>query len=290
MSSASPTGPTATTLAADDAGNDSDGSLAAWVEFWPAILDFQRRRSKMYVRAACDCVVSVRCNTTDVYAARPSRIEVIAGETVEIEIGVRQSISRAALARSCGPHCSVVLAALLVLFTGLLHLESSIFRIYSQLLSVTQRHRHRHRHFIGCKVQNGPASTHSFCDISIMEASGAVTLVAPEGAGRHWTFAAGTYSRPRRSGTRTFRNLTDSQPTVQNLTGKVSEFRYLSGERLFTVPSSATTFIMHEMLGEHFQLPVSCLFFFPAEVGAPPWGLVQVRSPVPTTCSSRPML
>ena len=104
MSSASPTGPTATTLAADDAGNDSDGSLAAWVEFWPAILDFQRRRSKMYVRAACDCVVSVRCNTTDVYAARPSRIEVIAGETVEIEIGVRQSISRAALARSCGPH------------------------------------------------------------------------------------------------------------------------------------------------------------------------------------------
>ena len=100
---ASATGPTtATMLAANDAGNDNDGSLAA--EFWLAILDFQRRRSKMYVRAACDCVVSVRCNTTDVYAARPSRIEVIAGEAVEIEIGVRQSISRPAIARSCGPH------------------------------------------------------------------------------------------------------------------------------------------------------------------------------------------
>ncbi len=92
-------------------------------------------------------------------------------------------------------------------------------------------------------------------------------MVAPEGAGHYWTFAAGTYSRPRRSGTRTLRNLTVSQLTVQNLSGKVSEFRYLSGERLFTVPSSATTFIMHEMLREHFQLPVSYLFFFPAEVG-----------------------
>ncbi len=100
-----------------------------------------------------------------------------------------------------------------------------------------------------------------------MEASGAVTLVAPIGAGRYWSFAAGTYSRPRRSGTRTFRNLTVSQPTVQNLTGKVSLLRYLSGERLFTVPSSATTFIMHELLRQHFQLPVSCLFFFPADVG-----------------------
>ena len=100
-----------------------------------------------------------------------------------------------------------------------------------------------------------------------MEASDAVTLVAPEGAGRYWMFAAGTYSRPRRSGTRTFRNLTVSQPTVQHLTGKVSEFRYLSGERLFTVPSSATTFTMHEMLREHFQLPVSCLFFAPTDVG-----------------------
>ena len=100
-----------------------------------------------------------------------------------------------------------------------------------------------------------------------MEASGAATLAPPIGAGRNWSFAAGTYSRPRRSGTRTFRNLTVSQPTVQNLTGKVSEFRYLSGERLFTVPSSATTFTMHEMLREHFQLPVSCLFFAPADVG-----------------------
>ncbi len=94
-----------------------------------------------------------------------------------------------------------------------------------------------------------------------MEASGAVTLVPPIGAGRYWSFAAG------RSGTRTLRNLTVSQPTVQNLTGKVSEFRYLSGERLFTVPSSATTFTMHEMLREHFQLPVSCLFFAPTDVG-----------------------
>ena len=100
-----------------------------------------------------------------------------------------------------------------------------------------------------------------------MEASGAVTLVPPIGAGRYWSFAAGTYSRPRRSGTRTLRNLTDSQVLVQNLTGKVSEFRYLSGERLFTVPSSATTFTMHEMLREHFQLPVSCLFFAPTDVG-----------------------
>ena len=91
-------------------------------------------------------------------------------------------------------------------------------------------------------------------------------MVAPIEAGRYWSFAAGAYSRPR-FGTRTFRNLTVSQPTVQNLTGKVSEFRYLSGERLFTVPSSATTFTVHEMLGEHFQLPVSCLFFAPTDVG-----------------------
>ena len=49
------------------------------------------------------------------------------------------------------------------------------------------------------------------------------------------------------------------------MSGKVSEFRYLSGQRLFTVPPFATTFVMHEMLREHFRLPVSCLFFFPVQ-------------------------
>ena len=56
-------------------------------------------------------------------------------------------------------------------------------------------------------------------------------------------------------------------PTVQNLTGKVSEFRHLSGERLFTVPSSATTVVIHEMLRHHIQLPVSCLVIFPVAQG-----------------------
>ena len=48
---------------------------------------------------------------------------------------------------------------------------------------------------------------------------------------------------------------------------KVPEFRYLSAERLFTVPSSATTFVMHEMLREHIQLPVSCMVIFPVAKG-----------------------
>ena len=54
---------------------------------------------------------------------------------------------------------------------------------------------------------------------------------------------------------------------MQNLTGKVSEFRHLSGERVFTVPSSATTFVIHQMLREHIQLPVSRMVIFPVAQG-----------------------
>ncbi len=133
--------------------------------------------------------------------------------------------------------------------------------------------------------KDGPASTHGFLEINIMEASGAAALMPPIGAGRHWSFVAGSYSIPRHSGTRTSRNLSVSsdsaestllpefvgpglgQLEVRNLSGKVSEFRYSSGERLFTVPSSATTFVMHEMLREHFQPPVSCMVFFPVAEG-----------------------
>ena len=119
-----------------------------------------------------------------------------------------------------------------------------------------------------------------------MEASGAAALIPPIGAGRHWNFAAGTHSTPRHSGTLTSRNLPVTsdvssvvdglrqvevssllagfrQEKVQDLSGKVSEFRYLSAGRLFAVPSTATTFVMHEMLREHFQLPLSCVVIFP---------------------------
>ncbi len=115
-------------------------------------------------------------------------------------------------------------------------------------------------------------------------------LMPPMGAGRRWSFAAGTYSIRRHSGTSTSPNLPVSlnvssvvdglhqrevssvlagsrQENVQDLSGKVSEFRYLSAERLCTVPSSATTFVMHEMLREHIQLPVSCLVIFPVAKG-----------------------
>ena len=54
---------------------------------------------------------------------------------------------------------------------------------------------------------------------------------------------------------------------VQDLSGKASEFRYLSAERIFAVPSTATTFVMHEMLREHSQLPVSCMVLFPVAEG-----------------------
>ncbi len=54
---------------------------------------------------------------------------------------------------------------------------------------------------------------------------------------------------------------------MQNLTGKVSEFRHLSGERAFTVPSSATTFVIHQMLREYIQLPVSRMVVFPVAQG-----------------------
>ena len=57
------------------------------------------------------------------------------------------------------------------------------------------------------------------------------------------------------------------QEKVQDLSGKVSEFRYLSAERLFTASSSATTFVMHEMLREHFQPPLSCIVIFPVAKG-----------------------
>ena len=118
-----------------------------------------------------------------------------------------------------------------------------------------------------------------------MEASSAATLMPPIGAGRNWSFAAGTYSIPRLSGTRTLPNLSATLDSAEStllpafvgaglsqleewkLSGKVSEFRYLSGQRLFTVPPFATTFVMHEMLREHFQLPVSCLVFFPVQEG-----------------------
>ena len=118
-----------------------------------------------------------------------------------------------------------------------------------------------------------------------MEASSAATLMPPIGAGRNWSFAAGTYSIPRLSGTRTLRNLPASSDSAEStllsafvgaglsqleewkLPGKVSEFRYLSGQRLFTVPPFATTFVVHEMLREHFRLPVSCLVFFPVQEG-----------------------
>ena len=65
---------------------------------------------------------------------------------------------------------------------------------------------------------------------------------------------------------------------VRNLRGKVSEFLYLSGERLFTVPSSATTFVIHGMLRDHLHLPMSCLALFPVAEG-----LVQVSNRVLTT-------
>ncbi len=54
---------------------------------------------------------------------------------------------------------------------------------------------------------------------------------------------------------------------MQNLTGRVSEFWHLSGERLFTVPSSATTFVIQQMLRQHIQLPVSCMVIFPVAQG-----------------------
>ena len=118
-----------------------------------------------------------------------------------------------------------------------------------------------------------------------MEASGAAALIPPIGAGRHWSFAAGTHSTPRHSGTLTSRNLPVTsdissvvdglrqvevcslKSRVQDLSGKVSEFRYLSAERLFAVPSTAATFVMHEMLREHFQLPLSCIVIFPVAKG-----------------------
>ena len=48
---------------------------------------------------------------------------------------------------------------------------------------------------------------------------------------------------------------------------KVSEFRYLSAGCLCTVPFSAATFVMHDMLRKRMQLPVSCLVIFPVAKG-----------------------
>ncbi len=104
-----------------------------------------------------------------------------------------------------------------------------------------------------------------------MQACRAVVSMPPIDAGRYWSFRAGTNSMRRQLGTWTSSEVTVSsevlvpfgKPQVQDLSGKVPEFRYLSAERLFTVPSSATTFEIHEMLREHIQLPVSCLVLFP---------------------------
>ena len=119
----------------------------------------------------------------------------------------------------------------------------------------------------------------------MMEASPVAALMPPTGAGRRWSFAAGTCSARSNSGTRTSRNLSPTWNSdegtllpelvgpelghveVRNLCGKVSEFLYLSGERLFTVPSSATTFVIHGMLRDHLHLPMSCLALFPVAEG-----------------------
>ena len=44
-------------------------------------------------------------------------------------------------------------------------------------------------------------------------------------------------------------------------------FLYFSGERLFTVPSSATTFTIHGMLRDHLHLPMSCQALVPVAEG-----------------------
>ena len=119
----------------------------------------------------------------------------------------------------------------------------------------------------------------------MMEASPVAALLPPTGAGRCWSFAAGICSTRSNSGTRTSRNLSPTWNSdegtllpelvgpelghveVRNLCGKVSEFLHLSGERLFTVPSSAATFVIHGMLRDHLHLPMSCLALFPVAEG-----------------------
>ena len=99
-------------------------------------------------------------------------------------------------------------------------------------------------------------------------------------------FAAGISSTRSNSRTRTFQK---SSPTwnsnkgtllpalvgpelghveVRNLCGEVSEFLHLSGERLCTVSSSATTFTIHGMLRNHLRLPMSCQALLPVAEGA----------------------